>query len=96
MLPALFGVAIDFVLVEVEFVELLWDFFPVVDFAVVFEAFIISIFDDGAEEIGFVVAPGVVGEGDFFKTEPLEHAYLSIDTWNKSGYEFPVLLLLNK
>ena len=92
--PALFGVAVDFVLVEVEFVELLGNFFPVMDFAIVFEAFVVSIFDDGAEEIGLIIAPGVMGESDFFETEPLEHADFAIDSGNEGGNEFPVLLLL--
>ena len=92
--PTLFGVAVYFVLVEVEFVEFLGDFFPVMDFAIVFEAFVVSIFDNGAEEIGLVVTPGVVGEDDFFETEPLEHADFAIDSRNEGGNEFPVLLLL--
>ncbi len=96
MFSALFGVAVDFVLVDVELVEFLGDLFPVMDFAIVLEAFVVSIFDDGAEEVGLIVAPGVLGENYSFETEPLKHADFAIDPRNEGGYEFPVLLLLNK
>ena len=51
MLAALFGIAIDFFLVEVEFIEFLGDLFPVVDLAVVSEPFVVAVFDDVAEEV---------------------------------------------
>ncbi len=64
--PALLSVAVHFVVVEVEFVQFLRDLFPVVDLAIVLEPLVVAASDDSAEEVGFLVAPGVVGESDFF------------------------------
>ncbi len=94
--PALLSVAVNFVVVEVEFVQFLRDLFPVVNLAIVLEPLVVPVSYDRAEEVGFLVAPGVVGESDFFEAEPLEHADLAVDSRDQGGYEFPVLLLLNK
>ena len=54
---ALLSVSIDFIFVKIEFVEFLRDFFPVMDFAIVLESLVVSVFHNTAEEVGLVVAP---------------------------------------
>jgi hypothetical protein len=44
----------------------LGDLFPVVDFAVVLKAFVVTVTDDLAEKVALVLAPAVVGKGYLF------------------------------
>lgn len=61
VLSALFSVTVHFVIIQVEFVQLLGDLFPVVDLTVVLKAFVVTITDDLAQEAALVLAPAVVG-----------------------------------
>lgn len=94
VLTTLLGITIDFILIEVELVQFLRDFLPVMNLTIVPESLIIPFPDNLTQESTFIVTPTVMRKGDFFQAEPLKHTYLTSDSRNKCSYEFPILLLL--
>lgn len=80
--PALFCISINFILILVELIKFLRDFLPIMNFAVMFTAFIVSLLYDFGKMIWFKVTPWITWKSNLLQTEPFEHTSLSINSWN--------------